>query len=388
MQDWIRSLNQDAVLDEAVLEQLIEKFGIEPLELDLDNAELVDQGSKKVNIRRDHRFVFFPDEYRNAEPYADGQFFTFAIPYRGAEFLLTYRPQSFLASPITGEIHPGEVRISIEDAVAFTEETLSVQKRQVFAALKSSAESAHLAVIRFNEWLQEEGSFLIEKRRDDLNQQTDLARKLGFKIRKREEKPGNVTEPVVRKKISPLTELKSQGRQDPSLDVPVYDEILSICRNMARVMELSPRAFAEIREEDLRFHFLVQLNAVFEGEATGETFNLGGKTDILIKHEGKNLFIAECKYWTGEKDYQAAIDQLLGYVSWHDTKTAIIMFNRNKDFSSVLAKLQAETLRHRACLGKIPSAADTETSFRYQFQQPGDSSKTLLLTVLAFNVPN
>jgi hypothetical protein len=45
-------------------------------------------------------------------------------------------------------------------------------------------------------------------------------------------------------------------------------------------------------EEDLRSHFLVQLNGVFQGQATGETFNFQGKTDILIRVEGRNVFMA------------------------------------------------------------------------------------------------
>jgi hypothetical protein len=31
----------------------------------------------------------------------------------------------------------------------------------------------------------------------------------------------------------------------------------------------------------------------FKGQATGETFNFQGKTDILIRVEGKNVSIAE-----------------------------------------------------------------------------------------------
>ena len=50
---------------------------------------------------------------------------------------------------------------------------------------------------------------------------------------------------------------------------------------MTHVMERSPSAFATADEETLRQHFLVQLNGHFEGQATGETFNAAGKTDIL-----------------------------------------------------------------------------------------------------------
>ena len=72
-------------------------------------------------------------------------------------------------------------------------------------------------------------------------------------------------------------------------------------------MELSPHAFHDMGEEDLRSHFLVQLNGAFKGHATGETFNFQGKTDILIPVEGKNVFIAEFKFWKGEKAFLATL---------------------------------------------------------------------------------
>jgi hypothetical protein len=89
----------------------------------------------------------------------------------------------------------------------------------------------------------------------------------------------------------------------------------------------------------MRSHFLVQLNGAFQGQATGETFNFQGKTDILSRVDGKNIFIAEFKFWKGEKSFLAILDQLLSYLSWRDTKAAVVMFNRNADFGAVLAKI-------------------------------------------------
>ena len=77
-------------------------------------------------------------------------------------------------------------------------------------------------------------------------------------------------------------------------------------KNMVQVMELSPHAFLDMGEEDLRYHFLVQLNGAFKGQATGETFNFQGKTDILIRVDGRNVFIAECKFWDGPQSIRAS----------------------------------------------------------------------------------
>ncbi len=383
---WIFELTQQELdnPEDEILGWLLSKFELQPILLDFDAPEIVEQGSKKINVRGDHRFWVVDED---AEPLVDGFFIKLAIPYKGTKELFAYKPLNYTNVPLTGEILASEVHITFEDAVKFTQQSILKLKNERFSGLKHCMNGAMNQVTGFNNWLQTEGLQLIQKRQTDLTSQNLLVQELGFKIRKRESQPSNVAQPIVRKKLSAVEQIKVSSTKvmDPSLEVATYDEILAICRNMAKVMELSPHAFQKIPEEDLRFHFLVQLNGVFEGQATGETFNVGGKTDIVIKHKGKNLFIAECKYWTGEANYQDAIDQLFKYVSWHDTKIAIIVFCRNKDFSSVLEKLKTETRQHKQCISQLNYGDDC--AFRYKFCHAGDSAKTLTLTVLAFHVP-
>ena len=148
-------------------------------------------------------------------------------------------------------------------------------------------------------------------------------------------------------------------------------------------MERSPSAFINMKEENLRIHFLVQLNAQYEGEAMGEVFNLEGKTDILIRHEGKNLFIAECKFWTGKEGFKEAIDQLLNYVSWRDTKTAIILFNKNKDSSKVLEQI-SDIIKEHSNYVKV----EDEERLRFTMKNKNDSGKNFTLTIKLFDIPN
>ena len=72
-----------------------------------------------------------------------------------------------------------------------------------------------------------------------------------------------------------------------------YEHALNVIQQMTLVMERSPSAFSTMDEEALRQHFLVQLNGQFEGQVTGETFNLNGKTDILLREGSRNAFIGE-----------------------------------------------------------------------------------------------
>ena len=187
--------------------------------------------------------------------------------------------------------------------------------------------------------------------------------------------------PKIAKPTAPSTPFELEA----ALDMADYEHILSVIQNMVVVMERSPRAFQGIREEDLRQHFLVQLNGQYEGQASGDTFNFDGKTDILIRHEGKNVFIAECKFWKGSKALADTVDQLLNYTSWRDTKTAIILFNRQRSLTQVLEGIKPTIEAHanyKQTL-KYPS----ETGFRFVLHHRDDKDRELTLTVLTFEIP-
>ena len=129
----------------------------------------------------------------------------------------------------------------------------------------------------------------------------------------------------------------------------------------------------------------MSLNGQFDGGATRETFNSEGKTDILIREKNENAFIAECKFWSGQAGLYEAIDQLLGYVTWRDTKTALIVFSKNKDFTGVLKTIAECVPNHPNC--KAAAKQLGETQFRCIFGQKNDENRDVHLTVLVFNIP-
>jgi hypothetical protein len=227
----------------------------------------------------------------------------------------------------------------------------------------------------------------IEQRRGKLLKDRNLLGDLGFKIKERDGESRTYAAPEVRRKLAQCFPSASEipYKPEPTLTNADYDHILNVIQNMVHVMERSPSAFTSMDEESIRSHFLVQLNGHYEGKATGETFNYQGKTDILIRSEGKNIFIAECKFWSGPKKLIDTIDQLLGYSSWRDTKVAVIIFNRNKDFTKVLESIQETSKVHSNFKRQIAFAS--ETMFRYVFAHRDDPNRELLLTVMVFDVP-
>jgi len=191
-----------------------------------------------------------------------------------------------------------------------------------------------------------------------------------------------------------LTERDPRAPPDQSASIAIghgrelreYNRILRILANMARTMELTPRPFRALNEEDLRTFFLVYLNAEYGGQATGETFNGSGKTDLLIRANGTNLLVAECKFWHGDKALLAAIDQLLAYLAWRDTKAALLVFYRGDGSSAVLKTIAEALPRHKSWKRTLEKL--DETTFQCEFANPGDNARTIILLLLAFTVPS
>src|SRR5262249_42656254 len=165
---------------------------------------------------------------------------------------------------------------------------------------------------------------------------------------------------------------------EPALDESVYHEILKIIHDTGVEIERHPSIYQGKDEEALRDNRLMVLSPHFSS-VTGETFNKAGKTDILIRHEGKNVFVAECGIWKGSKHFLGKIDQLLSYLTWRDSKTALVGFVRNKEFSMVLQNIK-DTMPTHPCFVK-DDGARSEAWFNYEFTLKDDPSRSVRLAV-------
>ncbi len=228
---------------------------------------------------------------------------------------------------------------------------------------------------------------VVQARKKRILNRRNLVSSIGLPLRHRDDSPQTYSIATLRRKADVRMPPASHKAfvPEPALAESEYENILAIMRNMVRVMEASPQAFATMKEEDLRQHFLVQLNGQYQGGATGETFNYEGKTDILIRELERNVFIAECKFWTGSESLSKTIDQMLGYLHWRDTKAAVVVFNRNKDFTNVLAQIASAAKAHACCKRLVQQTSETE--WRFIFANKDDPNRTVHLAILAFDIP-
>ena len=136
-------------------------------------------------------------------------------------------------------------------------------------------------------------------------------------------------------------------------------------------MERQPSTYANRQEEDLR-DFLLMTLCTHYPNTTGETFNKAGKTDILVRHEGKNVFVGECKFWSGIKAFHDSINQILGYLTWRDSKAAIVCFVKNREINPVLQQVLDGVVPHR-CFVRAESKR-AESRMHFEFRLPSDAT--------------
>lgn len=343
-----------------------------------------DQRETQIDVSHDQmRYI----RDRSRPFHVPGTLIEVIVPFDGEAEAFSIRPSTYNLSPPVAEVR-GKTLIIQVSGTNLTSDGVRSSIDRTIEEVNGYLENLRRNATQLNEGLLPAARQAIEHRRDKLLKDQSLVAGLGFPLRDRQDAPRTYVAPDVRRRIQPTPPAASTApfAPEPVLSMEHYEHILRVIQNMAHVMERSPSAFTRMDEEALRTHFLVQLNGHFEGAATGETFNYSGKTDILIRVDGRNVFIGECKFWGGPKKLTETIDQLLSYSSWRDTKTAVIIFNKRKNFTAVVQAIPAVVESHpnfKRHLGR-----PTETNFRYVMSHRDDPNRELTLTVLAFDVPS
>jgi hypothetical protein len=383
----INSLQNEYVLkaSETELEEyFLDKARIEPLVLQTDKYYIENQGSTSIDVTHDFNRMVLPGE-RAIVP---GTRVDIAIPYDGDSNLWKIRPSTFTLS--------GYPEIEVRDdtillTFAFPDDSANSGKLK--SLIESQVRSLADAVNNLKRDVETHNNSVmgIIKSAIGIKRQKALAAtnavvNLGIPIRQKN-MPPEFTAPIKRRK--PPVQRPSvpieQYKPEPVLDDKEYEHILDVLRSMSLVIERSPHSFATLDEEAIRTHFLLQLNGHYEGGATGETFNASGKTDILIRIEDRNVFVAECKFWRGQKAFSEAVDQLLGYLSWRDSKCALLIFNKTKESSTIRQKMH-EIMEGRPEYRKTVKH-DPDGDSKYIFVKESDPGREITITTQLFDMP-
>jgi hypothetical protein len=316
-----------------------------------------------------------------------GFLYKITIPFDGHLGLFRHTPILQISNPPRAKAYDEGIIFELA-GYDLTADDIKNELDKRISEIKRHLASQEAMVVPFNTKLETDVRTAIEARKKRILEARNISAALGYPMQRRQNDPMTHIATGVRRRIAPRAPtpgVRAPFAPEPVLAEAEYQHILGILELMTDVMERSPSAFARFEEEHLRDFYLVALNGHYEGNATGETFNAAGKTDILIRENGKNIFIAECKYWRGEKSLVDGINQLLSYLSWRDTKASLIVFNRNRDFSAVLGKIKQAADEHPQ--KKKGPEVQNETRFRCVFRSPLDDSREIIITIMAFDIP-
>lgn len=385
----IESESEDYILnvgEEQYVEYLKSEFKIDIPEIHTDKVYL-------DTHERDIPGSSFPMEFMISNPNRTFKkdIIVYHIPYSGSIELLKYRPsswtsmagyeikidkqsQTIILEYINFYNDAGKIKRAYDDSVRYLFGSYSYLKNDIEA---------------YNEGLENYIRSTINARKLQIAKKTDFIASLGVPIKKKDETPQTfaVPQPKLKDKIQVRPVVYTKGfKPEPTLDNENYIKILKIINDVGKNFERLPSVYSGKYEEHLRDHILLTLDPNFEfGSASGETFNKTGKTDIQLRYDSSVVFVAECKFWKGEKEFLATIDQLLGYLTWRDSKTSVVIFVTNKNFTTVIETVKEVVIKHSNFVRA--RQANDDNWLNYTFSLPGDTNKEIQVAIQLYHLP-
>jgi hypothetical protein len=323
--------------DEQITNYLLSIFEIIPLKIDRSLVERTEP--KEINLQRQGPF-----SERISYPSIEVDI---TIPFTGNSELWKCRPSSFSYNPPRGEIlktHSNGLQGVLTIKVGyyhdeFKGENVNKEIEDLLNSVDSNLRTIESDIEKHSKKMEQEIRDRVHKRRERLNAILEQEKSIEIPVTKRRGAPDFTELPIVRKEILSLKE-RTESEESYSISDSTYEHILELIRHQGSTFERTPKTYFVHNEEELRDILLAQLNGYFQGRASGETFRNNGKTDICIEEKNRAAFIAECKVWDGDKKILDAIDQMLGYLTWRDVKTALIVFNKDvAGFSELMDRI-------------------------------------------------
>ncbi len=313
------------------------------------------------------------------------------IPFDGNKDLFDCHPSTSTVVYLDKGVSINSGYVSATIVLANLDENIyNSEVNKIIGTLKSNLPRIHAEIKPWNDGLENIIKQNLENRKGVVAQKFDFMEKIGLKVNPKS--TDYLVPPTVTKKTipTPVTETTKTVAKEkiPILQEEVYKDIKEVLYNVGKAIERKPSIYKDKYEEDLRDIFLLFLETRYESTSgIGEAFNKKGKTDILLKYsnDGTNIFVAECKFWKGQKKLIEAIDQLLGYLTHRDTKTALIFFVDQKEMTSIVKTIKDEITKHPNFHRYIRDSY--EHSINYEFTIPDDSKKIIQIEVMLFHFP-
>lgn len=366
-----------------LVSHFLEKYQVAPIVIEDEDVSLREQERCKINRRLSD---FERQLYGRDNVEVEGVRISFHFPFTGDSQLFHMRASTFsLGGYQEIELAGNKLIIRLEYQIYTNAELPSGD--QILRDLEERRKDIDGGVAYVNNDVNGFNSALATLVATELGKREDLARKFeglerDLEIPLTKAKTASSLVPLKKRKTLELS-TTSTRESNWCISDDEYREILGMIKNFYSTCERTPETYSSLNEEALRDLSLASLNSVYEGKAGGETFRHKGKTDISIEADNRAAFVAECKIWNGEKKFTDAIAQLLGYLTWRDVKTALIVFSRKRRFDDVLTHV-SNALQSHEDIRSFKSIDKNE--FDCQFVRSDKLGQITYVRVLVFDL--
>lgn len=362
------------------IDYLFNEYVIEALHI-LEDTESV--GTPKVSQRTTTNAIYYGGSCV-IEVYT----FTIKYGYTGSGRMFAVTPNPFILGSFDLIVDDNAKTVSFSFELAEQDpQEFNRKKAECYRKAFVNLKNINANISAFNNQLRQIIANAFHRQKEKYLQENKFFEAINIKVNPNTQSV--FTAPTIKKKVIPKPVVPS-GKHftaEPTMSTEMLNDVLKVIYDSGKSMEKKPGLYVGKDEEALREQFLFVLETRYEGTtASGETFNRSGKTDILLKYseDGSNLFVAECKFWHGAKELLAAISQLFGrYLTWRDSKAALLLFVKTKNFSQILNTIKAEIRKHECFIKEAGNRG--ESSFSYLFCLPQDRDKHVMFEVMAFH---
>lgn len=369
--EYILNIDENEYVD-----YLYDEYRLESLNIAI-NSEIVNKPIVKKEM--------LESRFRDYQYECDVYYIVVTFLFTGTTQLFSVKPNPWTLTSYDIEINDNSVSFT----VSMTRLDADEFKREKDAAYNSAfANIGHvnMNVEQYNNQLKSVIFSLLKRYRDKYIKENAFYQAINVKVDQSTEVVYTV--PTVKRKVipQPLLNEKREFVSEPTMADNMYNDVLKIIYQVGKNWEKKPSVYQGKDEEALRDLLLTFLETRYESTtATGETFNKNGKTDILLKYvNGTNLFIGECKFWHGASEFSKAINQLFDrYLTWRDSKVALIFFVSNNDFTNVIKTARVEIAKHSYFLSECGERG--ESSFSYIFHLPNDKERKVYVELILFH---
>ena len=367
---------------DVLAENIYQEYFIEPVTIFEE-----DFSKRSIKQGKIQKYIdpFFRDYSDREYVEVDGVIAEFYFPYTGESDLFKCRASTF-SMGVYPEITVNKTTVSFRIERSLSEMNNAKAKDSLLGSLEQALKEirdglsyANNDVAAFNNSLKQQAMKWLEEKKKKVEAYFSIATMLEVPIEKKEYAQTHIP---LKRHIVPVAKHYETSNYYGILDGD-YKDILDSIKHTGSTYERTPSSYKTLHEEDLRNTLLAALNATYKGDATGETFRNRGKTDICIERDNRAAFVAECKMWTGQKEIGNAIDQLDGYLTWRDCKTALIYFVRRKDFLKTLESAEAAL---RAYDGMRNVVSLDKNEFECLFLSKANPGQQIKMRVMLFNL--